>query len=92
MSVPAYPDEQVANPDFCIEKRKDSEANVSHVGMKIHLHIEARGNRGGLRVHLSYLRESYKTALFWHSKAMSLEPLSAENKKNGKKWKKTIGQ
>ena len=90
MSIPAYPEEQLANPDFCIGKRKDSEDNVSHVGMKIHLHIDSHGNRSALRTHLGYLKESYDTALFWHAKAMSLELLSAENKKKGKKWKKQL--
>ena len=63
---------------------------MSHVGMKIHLHIDSHGNRSALRTHLGYLKESYDTALFWHAKAMSLELLSAENKKTGRKWKKQL--
>ena len=57
VSVPAYPEELLANPNFCIGKRKDSEHNVSLVGMKIHLHIKAHGDRSALRTHLSYLKE-----------------------------------
>ena len=63
---------------------------MSHVGMKIHLHIDSHGNRSALRTHLGYLKESYDTALFWHAKAMSLEPPSAENKKKWQEIEKTI--
>ena len=74
----------MTNPDFCIVKRKDSEHNVSLVGMNIHLHIEEHGDRSALRTHLSYLKESYETALFWYTKTMSLEPRSAERHHDGK--------
>ena len=35
VSVPAHSEEQLANPEFCIERRKDSYDNVAHVGTKI---------------------------------------------------------
>jgi Protein of unknown function (DUF1759) len=90
VSVPAYPEEQLANPDFCTGKRKDSSDNVALVGMKILLHTETHGKRSVLRTHLSYLKEAYDTATYWHKKVMLLQPNSEENVKKGKKWKKQL--
>ena len=90
VSIPAYAEDQLANPDFCIGKRKDSYDNVALIGMKILLHIEVHGARSALRTHLGYLKESYDTALFWHQKAMSLGPNSDEDIKKGRKWKKHL--
>jgi len=59
VSIPAYPEEQLANPDFCTGKRKDASDYVALVGMKILLHTETHGTRSGLRIHLSYLKEFY---------------------------------
>ena len=72
----------------CFSMRDNFKESFDEIGSKIVEHVQSKGSREQLLIHLDYLNSFFEKALSWHKKAVSSSGNSSE--KRARQWENKL--